>query len=65
MLAIEEPSEKIITFSVPVENLESTKDYNFEFQPWVKILSFNEDFINISVPENKKFDLIIQKPKNK
>lgn len=42
--------------TIPVEKFESS-DYDIFLAPWVKLIKATEDFLFVSVPESKRFDL--------
>ena len=48
--------EKLILITIPTEKFESS-EYDVFLAPWVKLIKATEDFLFVSVPESKRFDL--------
>ncbi len=53
--------EKLIILTLDKQTLD---DRNAHFQPYVKIIKVNEDFVVISVPESKKSDYLVFEEEN-
>lgn len=48
--------EKLIMITIPTEKFESS-EYDVFLAPWVKLIKATEDFLFVSVPESKRFNL--------